>query len=165
MKKEILLFGFLNGLFGIGLNYLYYHGSIGAFQSLGFSILFLCIISVVGILTIKKKGDGIISFSDILLFCIAVAIIGVLVNTIANQTYLSLISVEDKQALIDKFVDSQLALYENMGLPIEEGFDEGLVEQVEYSMSLKGLLVTIPMMVFIGGFIGMILGLIFKKDF
>lgn len=164
MIKEILTYGLLLGLITMGITYLAYQGTIGSFLSSGAIIGAMIIIFIVGILALKKKGGGFISFSEILLFCISVTFIGILLSILLNTLYLQMISLEEKDAIISNSVESQISAITSMGIPATDDMEEEMTKVVEYSMTIKGGLMGLLSSLFYAGVFGMILGLIFKKD-
>ena len=164
MKRSILIWGLIYTVLSTisGFLYLYQMAGLLVLFFLGLIILAGCVIG--GILMFRKSNNGYSEFKDNFKVMGGILLIGVFLSGMLQQAYQSTLSEEKMQEIKDGMVDAQISSYEAMGIEISPDQEEGLINQVEGSFSLKGFLMGLPIILLVYGVIGFVVCLIMRKE-
>jgi len=164
MKKIILSYGIPYGIISMLLVYASHQGWVGLWSMIGIGFVLSIIVLIISIYAYRRTNNGYSSFKDIFKLTMGVGLLAALVSTIFNLAYTQTLSEEQKQAMVTGFVDSQMDMYEGLGIDPPPGIEEQLEEQMQGAFDLKSLLINIPSSIFSQLIISVILGLIFKRE-
>lgn len=164
MKKIIITFGIISGIIGLVSNYLSLNQIVGTWTLLGVSLIIFLLIYFLGIKNFKDANNGFATFREVFLLCLGISVLGTVISVIGNQIYVQTLSEEQKADIATKFIDTQLAAYESIGIEAPENVEEDLEEAAEAIFDPKSILLgTIGSLVG-SAFFAVILALIFKKE-
>ncbi len=163
MNKIIITFGLIYGIYSIISSYLMLNQMVGVFALSGISFLVAFVLFFLCIRNYKSKNDGFASFKEIFLLCIGVAIVGFTISSLGSQAYMQTMSEETKEEISTNFVDSQVSMYENMGIDTLE-LEEELAEQANEMFSVKNTIIGTISGILMMAVIAVIFALIFRKD-
>ena len=164
MKRIILTFGLVYGIYSIVSSYLMLNQLAGMGMLMGLSFLVAFLVYFLGIRNYKSENGGFASFKEIFQLCMGIAIVGYAVSFIGSQIYMQTMSEDTKDEITTQFIDSQVAMYEGLpGIDTDE-LEEQLTEQADNMFSMKNAVVGTFAGLIMMAVISVIFGLIFKKD-
>lgn len=163
MKRIIITFGLMYGIYSIVAGYLMLNQMVGMWTLSGLGFLIAFLVYFLGIRNYKSENGGFASFKEIFQLCMGIAIVGSGVSFIGNQIYMQTMSEETKDEIATQFVDSQVSMYENLGVDTEV-MEEALTEQADAMFSMKNAIIGTFAGLIMMAVISVIFGLIFKKE-
>jgi len=163
MKRIIITFGLMYGIYSIVASYLMLNQMVGMWTLSGLGFLVAFLVYFIGIRNYKSENGGFASFKEIFQLCMGIAIVGYAVSFIGSQIYMQTMSEDTKDELTTQFIDSQVSMYEGFGLDTEQIEDE-LTEQADAMFSMKNSIIGTFIGIIMMAVISVIFALIFKKD-
>jgi len=163
MKRIIITFGLIYGIFNIISGYLMLNQTLSMWTLTGVGFLVAFIVYFLGIRNFKTENGGFASFRDAFQVCMGITLIGFALSFLVNQVYVQTMSQDSKDELATQFVDSQVSMYADMGVDTEE-IEEALSAQADDMFSVKSALIQSLTGLILMGVISVIFALIFKKD-
>jgi len=163
MKRIIITFGLIYGIFNIISGYLMLNQMVSMWTLTGLGFLIAFIVYFLGIRNYKSENGGFASFRDAFQVCMGITLVGFALSFLVNQVFIQTMSDETKEELATQFVDSQVKMYEDMGVDTEE-IEETLSQQADSMFSIKSALIQSLSGLILMAVISVIFALIFKKD-
>ena len=162
--KLSIMLGVLYSILIFYFGYAMLNGTMGMWKgTLLFYAMFIPI-SIYGIYYARKKGEGLISFKEAFFMCLVIIIVGVFISQIANAIYLSTITEQEQDAMMDNIVESQLETVEYMNID-ELEFEDRLRHQMKGMFEINAITIATSIFsVFFIAFMGLIVSLIMRRE-
>jgi len=141
MSNNVITHGVIYGLISALLSFLSFNGIItGGLMSILPMIIFIIVLISTG-KKYKANHDGFASMGDLVKTFAAVLIIGLLMSTIFQLAYTTMVGEEKKEAFIENMIEGQMETYGKF-LPEEglEDMEEQMYNQISGMFEPSGIL-------------------------
>ncbi|MFK7809274.1 MAG: DUF4199 family protein [Saprospiraceae bacterium] len=162
MKKNILIFGFLNGILSFAMTIYSLKNSQFTMEVALAAILISIFAAILAAFFYRRTHPQDASFRSLLLVVMGGLMLGYCLSVIANIIYISSLSEETKLMLENKFIENQFRRFETIANSIK--LQEEMEKSADNLFNISQQLAAIPVFFIFNGIVSALVALCLKRE-